>query len=258
MLKQTISRLESEINIMQSKLNKLEENFETTIMEAFSDFLTPNQIDILTKKKTKARWTNDEISRAFTLRYFSVRVYIYVRDTLKYPLPGISTLQRWASNISLRGGLLTDVIKIMELSGIDKTDRDRVTVLSFDETKVSYEYEYDQKEDEVIGPHNYMQVVMARGLFNNWNQPVYVGFDQKMTKTLLETIITTLHNVNYIVVACVSDCGGGNLGLWKELGITMEKTHCLHPVTGENIYFFADAPHLLKLIQLIRRHWFSF
>ena len=129
-----------------------------------------------------------------------MRAYIYVRDTLKYPLPGISTLQRWASNISLRGGLLTDVIKIMELSGIDKTDRDRVTVLSFDETKVSYEYEYDQKEDEVIGPHNYMQVVMARGLFNNWNQPVYVGFDQKMTKTLLETIINRLHCIMLIIL----------------------------------------------------------
>lgn len=35
------------------------------------------------------------------------------------------------------------------------------------------------------------------------------------------------------------------------MGISVDRTFCFHPVTKEKIYFFADGPHLLKLI----RNW---
>lgn len=92
---------------------------------------------------------------------------------------------------------------------------------------------------------------MARGLFSNWKQRVYLGFDQKMTKDLLESVMTRLHHINYHVVACTSDCGG-NQGLWKAMGITEENTFAEHPVTKKLVYFFADDPNLLKLL----RNWF--
>ncbi|KFM69485.1 Transposable element P transposase, partial [Stegodyphus mimosarum] len=44
---------------------------------------------------------------------------------------------------------------------------------------------------------------------------------------------------------------GSNRALWKALQINENKSWCMHPITNENIYFFADAPHLLKLI----RNW---
>lgn len=93
---------------------------------------------------------------------------------------------------------------------------------------------------------------MARGLFANWKQPVYIGFDKKMTQVLLEDTIKRLHDIKYNVVACTSDCGGGNQGLWKTLGINEENTFTEHPVTKKPVYFFADVPHLLKLL----RNWF--
>lgn len=40
-----------------------------------------------------AWWTGDEISKKLTLKYFSKRAYVYVIQTLKYPLPALSTLQ---------------------------------------------------------------------------------------------------------------------------------------------------------------------
>lgn len=73
-----------------------------------------------------------------------------------------------------------------------------------------------------------------------------------MNKGLLENVITRLHEIKYNVVACNSDCGGGNQGLWKEMDITIAKTYSYHPITKNPIYFFADAPHLLKLL----RNWF--
>lgn len=44
--------------------------------------------------------------------------------------------------------------------------------------------------------------------------------------------------------------------MWKQLHISCSRCEIhyffLHPVTGENIYLFADAPHMLKLL----RNWF--
>lgn len=64
-------------------------------------------------------------------------------------------------------------------------------------------------------------------------------------------MISILHDNSYRVVACVSDCGGANIGLWKKLNISIENTYFLHPTTNDKMYYFADAPHLLKLT----RNW---
>lgn len=151
----------------------------------------------------------------------------------------------------MRQGVLQDVLRVMQVIGLTMTDLERTTVLAFDEIKVFSLYEYDKQHDEILGPHKYMQVVMARGLFTKWKQPIFVNFYTKMIKDILMDIIDKLHKASYSVVACVSDYGGGNIGLWKELGITIEQTNFL-PITSEAVYVFADAPHLLKLI----RNWF--
>jgi len=39
------------------------------------------------------------------------------------------------------------------------------------------------------------------------------------------------------------------IGLWKKLNISFDNTYFSHPITND--YYFADAPHLLKLI----RNW---
>jgi len=53
-----------------------------------STIFSKNQIDLIMKKKKKVHWTTEDISKAFSLRYFSKRAYVYVKDELHYPLPG--------------------------------------------------------------------------------------------------------------------------------------------------------------------------
>lgn len=62
-------------------------------------------------------------------------------------------------------------------------------------------------------------MVEARGLLQNWKQPVFFGYDCKLSKQLMLNIITRLENVGYHVIAVVSDFGGSNRGLWKDLNI---------------------------------------
>lgn len=139
----------------------------------------------------------------------------------------------------------------LKLAGENMNNFEKTVVLQFDEVKIKCIREYDTRKDMIIGPYNYMQVVMVRGLFSNWKQPVYLGFDQKMTKDILMQVINELYQISFNVVACVSDCGGSNVGLWNALEISLDKTFFEHPVTNKNIYMFADAPHLLKLL----RNW---
>lgn len=47
----------------------------------------------------------------------------------------------------------------------------------------------------------------------------------------------------------VSDLGAGNRALYRELNIDHNNTSFNNPVNNENIYVFADVPHLLKLIR---------
>lgn len=70
---------------------------KTTVIESkaksyLSTIFTPNQLDLLMKKKKQVHWTREEISKAFTLRYFSKRAYVFVKRELHYPLPGKSNL----------------------------------------------------------------------------------------------------------------------------------------------------------------------
>jgi hypothetical protein len=88
---------------------------------------------------------------------------------------------------------------------------------------------------------------MARGLFSKWKSPIYVGFDVNVTRLLLNEVISSLHQASYEVVACVSDMGAANQGLWKELGVSSSQTYFVNPVNNNKIWVFADPPHLLKL-----------
>ena len=80
------SQKSSNKQIKQLSVNKTR-NIEIQARKYLSSVFSQNQLDLIMKKK-KVHWSRDEISKAFTLRYFSKRAYIYVKNELNYPLPG--------------------------------------------------------------------------------------------------------------------------------------------------------------------------
>lgn len=108
-----LSKAQLEIEQYKSRQN----NIDTSISSTFGKLFSKNQLDLIMEKNKNVKWTGDELSQAFTLRYYSKRAYDYLRKVLKYPLPGISTLQRWASKIGMRKGLLSEVFRFMQLAG---------------------------------------------------------------------------------------------------------------------------------------------
>lgn len=135
---------------------------------------------------------------------------------------------------------------------VEKTelpDMEKLCVLSFDEMKIKKCYLYDKSNDETIKPYNYVQVAILRGLIGNWKQPIFYDFDCAMRKDKLFEIIQYVEDSGFPIVAVVSDLGGGNRGLHKELEINTMKTWFINPVTHQKIFMFADVPHLIKLLR---------
>ncbi|KAL1505709.1 hypothetical protein ABEB36_005213 [Hypothenemus hampei] len=136
------------------------------------------------------------------------------------------------------------IVEKTELSEVQK-----LCVLSFDEMKIKKCYMYDKANDATLQPYNYVQVAILRGLVGNWKQPIFYDYDCAMSKAKLFEIISFVEKAGFPIVAVVSDLGGGNRALHKELGITMQQTWFLSPVSNQKIYCFADVPHLIKLLR---------
>jgi len=237
---------------LRNQEKKENERIEEKMHELLSNIFSPGQIQMLLQPSLKKiKWSSEDIARAISLRCVSPKAYRYMRDVLKIPLPGCSTLRRWASTIDMNPGVLTSVL-CMKAKGKSIPDIHRLLILTFDEMYLSNKVAIDRKIEKVIGPHRTCQCVMVRSLFSSWKQPVYYKFDKSMDACTLLDIISQLYHAGYIVVAITSDMGSSNMNLWSQLNIGIPPKTCYfqHPVcVSLKIFVFADAPHLSKLLR---------
>ncbi|XP_071568401.1 uncharacterized protein [Temnothorax nylanderi] len=215
-------------------------------------YLTKGQIRCILENKKCIRWSVDDYASAILFRSISPKAYRYFHLKLRFPLPSLSSLRRWAlKKFDIREGFLMDVLAMMKNKAVDLNNMEKISVLTFDEMALSDKVCFDSKLEKLVGPCSKVQVIMIRGLFGNWKQPIYYKFDQIMRKDILMTALTLLYTSGYEVVACTSDMR--NKGVWEELEITPEKHYFQHPMIPDGkVFVFADVPHLLKLL----RNWF--
>lgn len=91
---------------------------------------------------------------------------------------------------------------------------------------------------------------MLRGLISKWKQLLYYNFDTDMSKELILDIIMKVEAAGFLVVAMVCDMGPTNVRLWNSLGVGVDKCSFQNPASNDRqIFVFADAPHLLKLVR---------
>lgn len=74
----------------------LDKSKEAVLRSLFSEA----QISLLKGNKEKVYWSDDDLAQAFTLRHMGGKeLYLYLKNTLNYPLPALSCVQAWAANI---------------------------------------------------------------------------------------------------------------------------------------------------------------
>lgn len=219
-----------------------------------SKVFTEQQINmLLSPNKSKTRWSADDIDAAISLRCSSPKGYRFVKYAIKIPLPSMSTIRRWIRNFDVSPGVLKSVINIMKHKGVTMSEMEKLTVLSFDEIHLSNLIDIEREEQKVYGPYEYCQVIMARGLFKKWKQPVYYDYDQPVTKDILLDVIKQLYYSGYTVVSVTCDLEPKNKEVWNELGVGLDDPdNCSFPhPCNENlqVYTFFDPSHLLKLLR---------
>lgn len=234
---------------MVSKMSDLEKDVtrKDATLAAVRRVFTDGQLKRLQNPMRRFRWSPENISTGIAIHAAGPRAYrLLLRK--KYPLPAVSTLQKWSAKIPMRPGILHSVLQIAVKANM--TPLEKVCVLSFDEMKIKKKFIYKKETDETLKPASYAQVAIIRGLFGHWKQPVFYDFDCPMTVAVLKKIVMAVEKAGFRVVAMVCDLGGSNRGLLTDLGISVMKSWFPNPAAPhKNIYFFADVPHLLKLLR---------
>ena len=259
-LKYEVSQCKKIINSLNCKLNQTKSEQNSTVSKALNGLFTPNQVKAIVTQNQISSWKEEDISKAVTLKSLSPKAFRFIREIWKIPLPSSATISRWVSKLPVEPGLLHPVIRLLKDKASTMAENDRLCVVSFDETTVSQDWSFDMGTDTLYSPKSKVQCVMIRGLAKAWKQVVYYAFDTNMTRDILFDIILKVEAAGFVVVAMVSDLGSSNVSLWNSLGISVENTCFINPAaSARQIYVFADAPHLLKLIRNnFLKHGFTF
>lgn len=150
-------------NSEKQEKEKLKENMYKVLSQIF----TPGQIKMLLHPKKLIAWSSEDIANAMSLRCVSPKAYRYLRNVMKIPLPGLSTLRRWANNIEISPGLIRPALDCIEIKGKIIPKHEKLVVLMFDEVYINNKISIDRQKELVVGPHKSSQCAMVRSLFSN-------------------------------------------------------------------------------------------
>ena len=166
------------------------------------------------------RWDEETILKAINIRVHGTRQqYNWMREQLGFPLPGLSTLHKWLSDLELRPDTWDQQMVLLARLMAPLSDRDRCCILMMDEMSVMGLVTYDRQGDQMLGSFKHVQVHCAGGLFKPWKLPVMYAFDSAVQPDTLRQLISAMEVAGARVMATVSDMGGSNQGLWRRLGI---------------------------------------
>ncbi|KAG8174808.1 hypothetical protein JTE90_002571 [Oedothorax gibbosus] len=264
---QIILNQRSTISRLRKKLSRQKQSLLVQLREK----LTEDQYDFVCSQIRQAgrnekgrRWTNKEKAFALNIYLHSPAAYKILRRRLHFPHK--STLRRFTLNVVKGAGFCPNLLKCLKtITKKMKDQRDRLCILCWDEMAVKEGLTYCPRRDcvegletsnvnpeQVIKPlhASHALVFMARGVKKNWKQVLGYFFTSKGASKNVNTVkwvtqsIDILKGCNLKVIATVCDQGPANLGIYRDLGATVDNPFFMYE--GEKIFTLYDPPHLLK------------
>ncbi|KAG5897061.1 hypothetical protein JTB14_025877 [Gonioctena quinquepunctata] len=97
LLTRELHACEKEIRAIENKLGLLKEG-DDLIHKVFANTFSDAQMKILLGEE-KVYWSDDDMAKAFVLRQIGTKqCYLYMKNTLNFPLPALSAVQKWAAS----------------------------------------------------------------------------------------------------------------------------------------------------------------
>lgn len=223
-----------------------------------------SQYSHCSKKLRGSRWNAREVQQALGIYYHSPKCYNHLRWNLHLSLPSVPVLKRNLSNTFQTAGICQNTLAVLQRKVQCYHLDDAVAFLVIDAMSIREFLSYSVKYDQIIGLSHFLSqssfsagsvatqilVVMLRGVYSNWKQPVAYYFigrtvGQEVFHKVLHDVLVAVSNTGIQIVGIISDQETTQWPVVKRLCLVNE-THMLHPVSGEKVYFLVDPPHLLK------------
>ena len=97
------------------------------------------------------------------------------------------------------------------------------------------------------GPNKTAQVLIMKGLVEDWQFPFFCDFDCNVTAELFIDLIIAVENAGPMVLSSTCDQGGSNIGLFTTLGVTPQTPWYPNPNDPSRmIYMGFDWVHVFK------------
>lgn len=169
-------------------------------------------------------------------------------------MPSTEDVRQFVRNLKLTRGLQNTMLQMLDCDGQHYQEHEKITILQISYIKTTDIYEYDEHLDLILGPHKFLTLIVARGLYKDWSQVVYFNFDTRVAKPQLNSAIEALHKIDYSVVALASNFEEGKSDLFSDLSINCGKGFIQHPITQEKIHCFY---YLDDMLQATNAHFFG-
>lgn len=247
-------------------------------LEACDKYLSPNFAHLvkinakLNKFKPLGRRYSTEYKQfALSLYFLSPNCYKFMSNLLN--LPSVRRLQQTTESLSYLPGIQNDAlynclkVKLQNMANVDRN-----CILCMDEMALKSSLFYHIGRDEIIGIKDYgdgkkefdaaqnVTVIMARGLHNNWKEPLAYcfttnSFPAAELKIKMEKCINKISKTGLIVRAVIADMGSNFIQLSNILGITLANVEFL--MDNQKFIYLFDTPHLIKATRnnLLKNHF---
>ena len=231
------------------RLAFLEKKYEylEKLLESLSKIFNKDQLEHLMAEKKRINWCDDTYKKAIHMHAILKKSgYEFLRDTMKFPLPGLTAIKKRLQVLDFRPGQFDDAFKLLKFKA-DRMEpgRTKHCAMVFDELSIEPQIEYDLTSKTIIGfctlepsekqrkkkgseeipvgefdfVANKAQVYMLAGIGGErWHQVLGYdlttdSFDANAGKKRVETIVRKARSIDVLVKAAVADQGGCNRGV---------------------------------------------
>lgn len=225
----------------------------------------------LLKRQKKGKYPPELRQFALTLNFYSKKAYEYVRQKFSNVLPHIRTLASWIATVNASPGFMLEAKNALKIKAAEAGLKGYKILcnLILDEMSIRKKIEWDghktygyvdvgtMVEGDNLEEAREALVLMVVALNAHWKIPVGYfmtnGLNGEEKANIVRQSLEFVHEADIIVTSITFDGAASNISMAKFLGANLNnshlQTHFPHPITGEKVYIFLDACHMVKLIR---------
>lgn len=274
-----IVELKQEIDVLKNRIKDLEDKSGASDNISFEQyceltykFCSDNdlagfinfQVSQSNKKPAGRRFSDQFKMECFPLYFASPKLYKQILCK-KFCLPSHKTLFKLLKTHKIKPGLVNpQLFETLKIKVQSFNAKSKYCILCVDEMAIKANLFYNRTTDNVIGfaegdegqnvlkPALHVSVIMLRGVFENWKQPIvynfcYSSYPVSLLQNHILKLIKELQLIGLKICAITSDMGCNNIPLANNLGITIETPYFC--IDDQKFFYIFDAPHILKAIR---------